>query len=183
MLQLKFDELNVMQTMESLYKAIDDDCKKAFRKLFRDRYIEMWMFLKGKKPHEDIIEELLEMEMAGLFDEVNEQTHYIFEAEILRKRDRAVEAIWSSPSRVQKQIEVDKAMKYLSQQIGFYTDIVSDDAAIDALKNAEVKRVRWNAQKDQRVCQKCKSLDGQIFELRKVPDHPHLRCRCWLSPI
>lgn len=182
MIQMKFDELNVMKTIEALYNDINRDCKKAFRQLFYDRFYEMWLFMKDEKPDEDIIEELLEMELAGLFDEVNEQTHYIWEAEIIRKRDRAVEAIWASPSKVQKQIEVDKAMRILSQQVGFYTDIVSDDAAATAMDRADISRVMWNTQEDGKVCKVCKEREGKTYQLSRVPVK-HLRCRCWLSPV
>lgn len=182
MLQFHFDELNVMEIMRTLYEDIDSNCRRAFRKLYHDRFAEMWLFLKGEEPDEDTIEELLEMELANLFDDVNDQTHYIWSTEIVRKRDKAIEAIWASPSKVQKQIEVDKGIRFVSQQIGFYTDIVSDLASFEALQRADIPKVMWNAQNDKKVCRACEKLDGEVFEIDRTPAKPHLRCRCWLSP-
>jgi len=182
MMQFKFDELNVMDTMRVLYLDIDKDCRRTFKKLYHDRFTEMWLFLKDKQPDEDELDELLELELERLFEDVDEQTHYIWSTELNRKRDKATEAIWASPSKLQKQLEVDKGIRWVSQQIGFYMDIVSDKAAFAALKEAGVDLVMWNAQEDTRVCKTCERLDGEIFELDRIPEKPHLRCRCWLSP-
>lgn len=172
-----------MQEMDTLYGEIDRICIARFWNLYCDRYIELWMYLKGEQPDEDTLDELVEMYLAGLWDEPSKVTHYAFEPELVRKRDRAKEAILSVPTKAQKQIELDKQTRYVLQQIGFYTDIVSQDAELQAMKDAGVKRVRWNIYGDDRVCSDCHELNGKIFDIDKIPDRPHPRCRCYLTPV
>ena len=78
LITLKFDELNVLQEIDSLYAGLELDNRRAFRKLFHDRYVELWIWLKGteyggnlrgNEPDEDILDELIDMALAGLLDE------------------------------------------------------------------------------------------------------------------
>lgn len=181
--QLKFDELNVSEYLKKLYEQFDADCKKAFRRLYKDRYEELWIYLKGKKPDEDELDELLEMYLAGLLEEPNEVTHYIWDTEVIRKRERAVEAVLSSPSKLQKQLEIDKAVRIWLQMAGWYTDFTSQDAEIQAMKDAGIKKVRRYEMKDEKVCDVCKKADGEVYDINKIPPLPHLRCRRWFEPV
>lgn len=178
---LKFDELNVENGMKTFYAELDNDCRKAFRKLYEDRYAELWSYLKGKKPKEDIIDELVEMEFAGLLETPNENTHYIWSSEVLRKRDRATEAVRSSPSKLQKQLEIDKAVRIWLQMAGWYTDFVSQDAELQALKDAGAEKVQRHEMDDDRVCMDCRNADGEIYPIDRIP-LSHLRCRRWFTP-
>ena len=180
---LKFDELNVLNEIDRLYSGIDEYCETEFLWLYCERYKELWRYLKGEEPDEDILDELVEMYLAGLWNEPNEITHYAFEPELIRKRDRAKEAIVSVPTKVQKQVELDKHIRYAIQQIGFYTDIVSQEAELQAYKDAGVKKVKWNIYGDNRVCSDCHDLNGKIFDIDNIPDRPHVRCRCYLTPV
>lgn len=168
--------------MDTLYKGINRECKTVFRNLYCNRYSELWLCLKRKKPDEDILDELVEMYLAGLWDEPSKITHYAFAPELERKRDRTKEAVISVPTKVQKQIELDKHIRYTLQQVGFYTDIVSQEAELQAYKDAGVKRVMWNTYGDDRVCSDCHDLNGKIFDIDNIPDRPHPRCRCYLTP-
>lgn len=129
----------------------------------------------------DALEELMEMRLAGLLDEPNEVTHYTYAAEVLRKRDRAKEAIIAVPTKAQKQLEIDKALRIFMQQTRFYTDLTSDDATYIALKDEGVRYVRWNTLNDGKVCSDCHDRDGVVYEINKVPDKPHPNCRCFLT--
>ena len=179
---LKFDELNVKNETETLYAELDRDCRAAYRELYIDRYTELWFWMKGKNPDEDLIDELVEMELAGLLDGPNETTHYIWSNEVLRKQKRLEEAILASPSSVQKQLEIDKAVRIWLQMAGWYTDFVSQDAEIQAFKDAGVKKVQRHEMKDDRVCEECRDADGTIYEIDKIPPLPHLRCRRYFTP-
>ena len=81
--------------------------------------------------------------LTSLLGEVNPLTGYRYETEAIRKRDRAKEAILSSPTKAQKQIQMEKALRYWSAQTGFYVDIIADEAATRAMKDAGVQKVRW----------------------------------------
>jgi len=175
--------MNVMKEIDLLYERIEELCTKRFAALYAERYGEMCLWLTNEEPEDDEVDELVEMYLAGLLDIPNPVTHYAFHAELIRKRDRAKEAILSVPTRTQKQLELEKSVRHMMQQIGFYTDITEDEANLQALKDAGVKRVRWTAYGDEKVCDSCEDLNGTVFDIDKVPTKPHPRCRCYLVPV
>ena len=180
---LKFDELSVMQEVDVLYEAFGRDCRQTFRGLYVDRYTELYRCLKGKKPDEDEIDELVDMYLAGLWDTPNENTHYAFGTELVRKRDSTKEAIIAVPTRTQKQLELEKAARYLIQQSAWYIDFTSQDAEVQALKDCGVKKVKRNDMNDDKVYRECRQSNGEIYEIDKIPPLPHLRCRRWFTPV
>ena len=183
LIQLKFDELNVLKEIDALYAGLEMDNRKQFRFVWRERYREIWTYLKGKEPDEDILDELVDISLAALTEEPNKLTKYVYETEALRKRDRAREAVLAAPTKMQKQLEIDKAIRIWSQMTDFYVDIAEDDASETAMKDAGVKKVRWMVYGDDRVCSQCEDLNGTVWDIGRVPDKPHLRCRCYLIPI
>ena len=185
---LNFDELNVMQQVDSMYADIDKQTRKKLEELWRLRFFEVCEYLKRngilkKIPNEDIIDELLDLHLAGLLGDPNEVTHYIYEHEVTRKRDRAKEAIQSVPTKAQKQIELDKHLRYLLQQIRWYADFTSQDAEITAYEEADVEKVQRHEMNDDRVCPVCKAADGEIYEIDQIPPLPHPACRRWFTPV
>lgn len=180
---MDFDEVNVLKETQRLYQKLYDDCKRAWRDLYRDRYTEMWIWLKGEKPDEDEIDDLVEMELSGLLYVSHPVTKYIFDAEVLRKRDRMWEDMMASPTKIQKQLAMEKAAKFWVQMTGWYTDFTSQDAEITALKKAGVKKVIRHEMDDDKVCQTCRRLDGKVYEISKIPPLEHLRCRRWFEPV
>lgn len=182
-----FDELNVLKEIDKLYDILDRNNRRVFKDLYTERYIEVYLFISGlgKLPRgkEDEIDDLVDMQLAGLLSEPNEVTHYAYDTEVFRKRDRAKEAIGAVPTKAQKQLEMEKALRYWAQQTGFYVDIVSDDAAMQAMIDGGVKHVKWNDQDDRKVCFECHDRDGVIYPINKVPAKPHPRCRCYLTPV
>ena len=179
---LKFDELNVMRQTDALYSSFLKDSKKELKALFIARYTEVWLELKKKEPREDMLDELADMYLAGLLEEPNDVTHYVFETELIRKRDRAKEAILSVPTRTQKQLELDKAARIFAQMLGWYTDFASQDAEIQAMEDAGVEKVVRHELMDSRVCSVCRKANGEIYEIEKIPPLPHLRCRRYFTP-
>lgn len=176
-----FDELTVFRSLTELYDDLDDANRRQFRWLWGGRYREVCGFLKHTV-REDILDDLMEMHLAGLLSQPNPLTGYSYETETMRKRDRAIESINAAGSRSDKDLAFDRAMRYWSQQTGFYIDIVADEAALQAMKDSGVKKVRWITSEDNRVCDDCKDLNGKVFDIDNVPDKPHVRCRCWLVP-
>ena len=180
---LGFDELNVLKETDELYEIFEQDCEIALRDVLRLRYEEVLMWLDKKVPSIDEVDELVEMWLTRFLNEPNEQTHYAFKPELIRKRDRAKEAIVAVPTKAQKQLELEKASRYVIQQSAWYIDFASQDAEYQAMKDAGVQKVKWNIYGDDKVCRKCSDLDGEIFLIDKVPPRPHLNCRCWLSLV
>lgn len=175
----KFDELNVIQEIDSMYEELDTDNRLKFKELFVARYIEVY---PKKKPREDIIEEMAELYVFDLLSEPNEVTHYTYDTEVYRKRDRAKEAINSVDGRIMKQIEMDKALRQWSAMTGWYLDFVSQGAEIQAYKDAGVKKVRRHEMDDEKTCAECRREDGKVYDIDKIPPLPHLRCRRWFTP-
>lgn len=217
-----FDDLNVIQEIRTLYQNLDRDNRHKFIELYMEKY---------KQVREDILEELLEMELAGLLDDEtetlldrlfgkrrtelkepkeekiaeimresaeipeaeavakvdeilgdpNEVTHYAYDAEVPRKRDRLTEAINSTAGVSGKKAELKKGLKYWSRMTGWYADIVSDDANITALEDSGVEYVKWNTQGDEKVCKECRERDQQIYPIHNIPPKPHPNCRCYMT--
>ena len=187
--------------MDRYYDEMDGNNLTAFKQLYRDRFLEMLEYLIATRPdnskedgkrhidsieevmaHEDELDDLVGLYLLDLLAKPSPVTGYAYDTEVLRKRDRAKEAIVSSPTKLQKQVAFDKHTKYFAVQTAFYVDIVSDDAAVRSMDLAGIKRVRWNTQMDNKVCDTCKARDGVIYPIDKVPGK-HPRCRCWLSPV
>ena len=171
-----------MRGMKELYAGLYEDVKTLYRTLFRERYIEMCLWLDGKKPSEDMLDDLVDMHLAGMLETPNVMTHYAFDTETVRKRDRAIEAEESEPTRIQKQIQMQKHLRYWLQMAAWYTDMVSQDAEYTAMKDLGAVKVRWNTYGDDKVCHTCFEMDGKVFTIDKIPPRPHLACRCYLTP-
>lgn len=184
---LGFDEVNVLREVDSMYSYMEKDARRIYRKLYVDRYAEMYLPLTGKKKltdrEIDVIEEMSEMYVDKLLSEPNESTHYTFTLETIRKRDRAKESILSRKIKIQKQMALQAAIRFWAQQAGFYVDFVSQAAEVQAMKDAGVKRVQRHERNDDKVCSVCKKADGEIYDIDKIPPLTHLRCRRWFTPV
>lgn len=182
---LGFDELNVLQNVDAMYAKLDSNNRKKFLELFIARYIEVIAYLLGREitaDEEDAVDDLAELYISGLLDEPNETTKYTYSAEVLRKRDRAKEAILSVPTKTQKQIQLDKNIRYFQQMTGWYADFTSQGAELQAFKDAGIKRVQRHEHDDEKTCATCRAADGEIYPINKIPPIPHLRCRRWFTP-
>jgi len=102
-------------------------------------------------------------------------TLYRFNSETERKAYKLAETLEVSPNRSR---EIDKAMKYMSQQLAQYAINFTDYAVLKAYEDAGVEFVEWVSEKDERVCTECKAFDGMVYPIRAVPAKPHWGCRC-----
>lgn len=176
-----FDELNIMKRIDALYEELDADNRKAFKKLYCDRFIEVTDWLGVKKV--DYLDELAEMSIAGLLSEPNPVLKYIYDAEVTRKRDRAKEAVIAAKGTDAKLFELRKATRIWSQMTSWYTDLSSQTADAEAFLTADVDRVQWHSQKDEKVCAECHEKDGVIYPIDALPPKPHPGCRCYFTPV
>lgn len=174
---LKFDELSVMREIRAIYEELDEDNRREFLGLFLRKYKEV------NADYEDTLEEIAEMYLANLLETPHPLTHYVYETEVLRKRDRTTEAVISVDSRPEKRYEMEKGLRFWSQMTAWYVDAVSDGATLEAFKAMGIKYVQWNTSPDDRVCADCHALDKNIFPIDAIPDKPHLNCRCYLTPV
>ena len=177
---------DVFSELNALFAELIRENLKKFRELYRARYFEILDYFGEKHPVGRDFDESIDEWLSMILSEPSDVTHYTYDAEVLRKRDRAIESINSMTARSEKEYELDKAMRLWTQQTGFYIDIISDDAALRAMKSVKgdkVDRVMWMTKHDPRVCKKCRALDGHIFDIENVPPKQHPRCRCWLKPV
>lgn len=184
---MKFDEVNTMKQIDALYEWLDQNNRKKYKELFIARYTEMLLFLRKakrlKKDDEDELDELAEMYIFGLLSEPNEVVHYTYDSEVLRKRDRMKEAVLSVPTNTQKQIEIDKNLRFWALASAFFADFASQGAEIEALRAYGAKRVERHELMDRKTCRDCKKADGEIYSINKIPPITHPRCRRWFTPV
>ena len=178
---MKFDSLNVLNEVVAIYQRADKLAKKGYLDIALYAYLyameqaeNAGFEAKKQTPiDEDWILDMLEEEdFVTLYDYGNEWE---------RKRQRLSEALAATTTPQQ---EIDKAIKLMALQVSHYADKATAQAAIQAFKDAGVKKVKWITERDDRVCSKCEPLDGKIFDIDKVPAIPqHYRCRCRLEIV
>lgn len=174
---LKFDELSVLREIRAIYEDLDKDNRREFLDLFLRRYKEV------NVDYEDTLEEIAEMYLANLLESPHPLTHYVYETEVLRKRDRTEEAVNSVEGARDKRFEMEKGLRFWSQMTAWYVDAVSDGATLEAFKAMGIRYVQWHTAPDDRVCADCHAIDGEVFDIDNIPDKPHLNCRCYLTPV
>ena len=172
-----------MQEMDGLYAGLYSDAVKEFRDLYCVRYLEVLRWLGKEEPDEDFLDELVDMWLAGFLNEPSEVVQYAFQPELIRKRDRAKEAVDSVPTKTEKQIVMDKNVKYVIHQDAYFTDIASQEAEIQALKDAGVKWVQRHEMNDEKTCTPCREADGRVYRIENAPAPEHPRCRLWFTPF
>lgn len=173
---LNIDELNIIKICDSLYEDLESDNIDTFQDLAIMVYEDI-MKESLNKEEEELLFIWLNREVLNQPDEV---TQYTYSNEVERKKERTKEAIIASTAKSQ---ELDRALRYWSQMTTQYGDIITDKTMIKAYKDSGVKKVQWNTEEDDKVCSKCESLNGKIFDIDKVPNKQHWRCRCWLSTV
>ena len=70
-----------------------------------------------------------------------------------------------------------------NKELFVYTLNVPDDPDIESNKSNSVWI--WHADKDDRICDECASMDGMMFENEDdIPEFPHHpNCRCWIEEL
>ena len=186
-----FDELNVNREMRTVYADLDRSARKRYRELFLARYEELieWLIFSGAWDEERAVKrgaaekgELAKAAVDTLLSEPNPVTRYAWDAEILRKRDKAVEAVNAVSGKGNKQRETERHKRYIAAQMGYYADFTSQEADQSALRDAGVQRVVRHERNDEKVCAVCRKLDGAIYEIGKIPDPEHIHCRRYFTP-
>lgn len=179
---LKFDELNVMRSVSKVYDDLVRIAKRRYLQLARDAY-EAALILAGIKPEraeEQAEESITEDWVLDMLEDYDEVTLFQFTAETERKKQRLVEALLASHNKGE---EVGRALRLWVNQLAQYADNAVMYATIEAFEDAGVKKVRWVAEGDEKVCLICEKRDGKEYEIGKIPSIPHWHCRCVLVPI
>ena len=181
-----FDEMNVIGNYT-------DEVRKQNRALFRqlyslsDNFIEETIYsclkrLKKVSDRSELNPFLLAIgfSIEKFKEEYNRTLLFVYENEFLRKQSLYEEgtiAIGNSTS-----LEMAELQKRNEKSIEAMTREMSADAerkvTLKTFEKDGVDMVLWKAALDDRVCEECEELDGQVFELNELPERPHRNCRC-----
>ena len=178
----KWDELNVVRMVNKTY---DDSVRMAERRYYEIAFEAFIVaMLEAKTTNRDatrMAEDTITNDwILDMLEEVDPVTLYAFLPETERKKQRLIEALAVAHNR---NAEIDKALRYWTRQVGQYADNSVFRARLEAFRRAGIEQVIWVTQEDDRVCEDCEPLDGQIFDVDNVPDPPHYGCRCRLIPV
>ncbi len=182
---ISFDELNVRTVKEitrTLYAKLKSHNEEVFRSIAARAYKEGFAEASNEDDnYSKLMETLL---VTSLLSRYHGVTHYSYNQEVKRKRDRLMEGLLSVDNRRDAQEILNRSARLWFDQSRQYADFTVGDARTRAFEDAGVKRVRWVAEKDNRTCDTCHDLDGQIFAMSGMPSLPqHRNCRCWVVPV
>lgn len=177
----RWDELNVIREVNGVYNDSTNLAKRKYYEIAVEAYVVALYELKYKPDmaHRMADDIITAMWILGMLDDVDPVTKYAFLPEKDRKAQRLVEALSVA---LDKNREVDKALRYWTTQVGQYADNSVYNARLQAFRDAGIKKVMWVTKRDERVCDFCYPLDGEVFDIDEVPER-HYRCRCILKPV
>ena len=184
-----FSELNALviqrETTELIKKLLADN-KEAFRKIAEDAIAEAAADIenltgeqaKRVKADDKYVDEIL--------NQYNEITAYLYYPEADRKRARLSEALIVALMLLDRSKYHDNLRKFANlwhTQTVQYEITITDETRVDIFDRNGIKKVKWNAEHDEKTCKVCRERDGKIYPIDKVPAKPHYNCRCWLTPV
>lgn len=178
----KWDEVSVIRTVKAVYKKAAERARKRYYEVGFEAYL-LGLMLCGEEPkkaHRMAEEAITEEWVDRILSETDFVTLYRFDTETERKAYRLAEALETG---VDRNREIDKALRFWSQQCGQYAINVTDYAVIQAFTDYGVEMAEWVTAKDERVCNECHAYDTQVFRIDEVPPKPHWGCRCRLKPV
>lgn len=194
-LTLDFDHINQpVRTLQAeskrVYKLLEQKNHQAYLELGYLVYIEAFKEAQPGMADSEISQKskkaISEKWLDKLQSEYSPVTKYVYSREVERKRARFFEAIVAdTEAKLRRDMESDYRVAenaWIRQTRQAMID-TEDRAAITAYRDAGVRRVRWIAQRDDKVCEECERLDGLVFSIDAVPDKPHYNCRCSLEPV
>lgn len=185
-LRMRFDELNVLSTKKKVFTLMSRlkfQNKKIFSRVMKDSYNtakEEAIAAGFTQPKRDRDIPII---LAALLNRYHPVTEYKYSSEVMRKRDRLFESVVSASKPAQAREAFNKGARLWFNQSSQYVDFAVDEARKQAFTDMGVEFVKWVSVEDDRRCEECRELDGQIFPIDAIPDKPHHRCRCYLVPV
>ena len=178
----KWDEVNVIREVRTVYRKSANEAKKRYYEVAFEAYLLMLALcgVPPKKAHGMAEKAITEEWIDGVLQETDFVTLYRFDTETDRKAYRLAETLEVAADR---DAEINKALRFWSQQLGQYAINFTDYAMIQAMQDAGVEFAEWVTMKDEKVCRECGALDGQVFRVDEFPSKPHWGCRCRMRPV
>jgi len=179
----KFDEINVIQTVLKMYRKSMKQARKRYYEVAYEAYLLALSMVNGIDPKKSskMVSQSITVEwLDEILGQTDPLTLYRFDTETERKAYRLAEALEGSQDR---DYEINKALRFWSQQLAQYAVNFTDYAVVKAFQDAGVKVVEWMSAMDEKVCNECHALDGQRFLIEELPPKPHWGCRCRIIPV
>ena len=164
---VSFDELNVLQEVNAVYRDIGEMVRRVFLRLANQVYRENLQ----ERTYHSLTEQWLD-DLLTAYDPVSK---YVFAHEWDRKRARLIEAIIASDTKTK---EIEAALRSLSFMCRIYAVRITDEAVLQAFEDMEEELVRWVSEHDERTCTICYQRDGKVYKIEFLPPKPHPNCRC-----
>ena len=173
---IRQDELNVMRGAKKMYSELDAIVKESYMEIAEKAYKNAYAMVLPMKKKKSGISAAWLLAFLTAFDPV---TGYVFNNEVKRKRDRFAESVIAQRRRS----DIIRARDLFARQAAQYALEVTDKATIKAYEDAGIKKVRWKTEGDDKVCRECKEMNNRVYDVDKIPDKPHINCRCIVVPV
>lgn len=172
-----FDELNILESIKKskeLYSSLDKLNREHFKKIAEEvkKEVEKEYDLSGEG-----VEALLVVEKA--LKQYDPKVEYVYNREVERKRARFLESVVATEGQMKSFSRATNAWIFQTKQ---FADSVTEKTELEVFKANGFKKVRWETQKDNRVCAECRAREGKIYPIDAIPD-THPNCRRILIPI
>lgn len=175
----KWDELSVIREVTAAYNTVLRRVKKWFLDVALLAYMAAMEEAGRKKTERQARRAINDDWILAMLEETDPVLLYKFIPELERKKQRLIEAL---PVTLDRNKEIDSALRAVSKQIGWSIINVVDAATVEAYEDAKVDYVQWVSEHDARVCDVCEDMDGNVYVVSKVPPKPHPACRCRIRP-
>lgn len=183
-----FDELNVTnttKTTKAMFGRLLSNNEKLYLAAAKDAYSKATKSAKsvGYSGEESEINADWLMTILLAYNLV---TGYLYDREAERKRLRLNEQILTAREYDDRQMlnrDLQKSANLWWTQTSQYGIDVVDNATLQAYADMGVDKVRWVAELDSRTCKVCRSRNGVVYDIAKVPKKTHYNCRCYLEPV
>lgn len=187
-LNRRSDTLAVFDELNTLYQQINSYSREMFLAILQDAY-DGEVKQRRRRFTEDFLIVIL--------DDPNDFTTVTYSKELERKSERLSEQLTAAIHRsaisedrtnengvkIPLEIEVkrifDKEYSSLALLFDSYMIETVDTGRVYAFKDDGVRRVRWVTILDGKECDYCRSLNGHVFPINRIPTKPHPRCRCF----
>lgn len=197
---LAFDEITSItapKIVEQVYTVLVKENKKEYKKICDDAIEYALVFLEELQEQyggTDFFFDRKEVEeglnadkiVESILKEYDPVTGYVYDRETERKKARTTEGMIAGQKSKERAFytqSVERSRNLWFTQTRQYADDVAEQTAITVWKKAGIKYVRWVTAADEKVCSKCRPLDGQIFPIDEAPPKQHYNCRCLKVPF
>lgn len=174
---LPMDELNVIEVSHEIYDQAYTLAEQEATRLAKSVYGSYRRKQSEEQEEESFDAAAFVLALALAYNPV---TKYVFKNEIDRKRARFAEGVLSSTAPGE---EIALAKRLLVATNAQFQDDVTFHSLVEAYSDNGTEKVRWVTHPDDRRCKQCKAMHGKIYPIDKIPDKPHMHCRCWVEEV